>query len=189
MLRDLIVRNRSYRRFTPVTVSRAELEELVDNVRLSPSAANRQPLKFVLSNEQELNAQIFATLGWAGYLPEWPGPVEAERPSAYIVVTEDKKIGAAAAGIDTGIAAQTILLGAVEKGLGCCTLANIKKDKLAQVLNLDEQYEIQLVIALGKPLERVQIEELPVDGSVKYWRDANAVHHVPKRQLQDIILK
>lgn len=187
MIHELIVRNRSYRRFYDEPVTRQTLEKLVDCARLSASGANKQPLKYVLSCDPKSNAEIFSTLAWAGYLPEWPGPVEGERPAAYIVIAADKEIGAA--GIDHGIAAQSILLAAVEKGLGGCILASVQRDKLAKLLGLPSQYEILIVVALGKPKEQVQLEEMQPDGSVKYWRDEQQVHHVPKRALQDIILE
>jgi nitroreductase len=89
---------------------------------------------------------------------------------------------------DHGIAAQSILLGAVEKGLGGCMIGAIDRDKLRAALKLPEQYEILLVLALGKPTEHVVIDSVGKDGSIKYWRDAQGVHHVPKRALDDIIL-
>lgn len=186
MIHELITRNRSYRRFYNEPVTRQTLEELVDCARLSASGANKQPLKYVLSCDQAGNDAIFSTLAWAGYLPEWPGPVAEERPTAYIVIVADKEIGAA--GIDHGIAAQSILLAAVEKGLGGCILASVQPDKLATLLELPPQYEILIVVALGKPKEEVQLEEMQPGDSVKYWRDEQQLHHVPKRALRDIIL-
>lgn len=188
MLRELVIRNRSYRRFhQDVAIERAVLEELVDLARLSASAANRQPLKFVLSCEPERNALVFPHLAWAGYLADWPGPVEGERPAAYVVILGDKEISPSF-GCDHGIAAQSILLGATEKGLGGCMVASIKRDKLREVLALTPRYEILLVIALGKPAETVVLETVGPDGDIKYWRDSANVHHVPKRRLTDILI-
>ena len=187
MIHELIVRNRSYRRFYQDPVTRQTLEELADCARLSASGANKQPLKYVLAYDKAVNDAIFNTLAWAGYLPDWPGPIAEERPTAYIVVVADKEIGPA--GIDHGIAAQSILLAAVEKGLGGCILASVQRDKLASLLNLPDQYEILIVIALGKPKEQVQIDEMQPGDSVKYWRDEQQLHHVPKRALRDIILQ
>ena len=130
---------------------------------------------------------IFPNLGWAAYLKEWKGPEEGERPSAYIIVLLDTQIGPSA-GCDHGIAAQSILLGATEKGLGGCMIATINRKELSKVLNLEPHYEIVLVIALGKPKETVVIDKIGPDGSVKYWRDDQGVHHVPKRALDDIIV-
>ncbi|UCC90096.1 MAG: nitroreductase family protein, partial [Anaerolineales bacterium] len=87
MIRDLILRNRTRRRFHPEVAIRVEsLRELVDLARLSPSAANLQPLRYILSCDPQKNALIFPHLGWAGYLKDWPGPEEGERPSAYIII-------------------------------------------------------------------------------------------------------
>lgn len=189
MIKELVLKNRSYRRFyQEVSVSPDELQALVDLARLSPSAANLQPLRYVLSATPEKNAAIFSHLGWAGYLKEWHGPEEGERPAAYIIILGDKTVAESVA-CDHGIAAQTILLGAVEKGLGGCIIASIKRDGLREILKIPARYEILLVLALGKPKEVVKIEPLsPPDGSVRYWRDDDAVHHVPKRSLDDLIL-
>jgi nitroreductase len=188
MLKDLVLKNRSYRRFyQEVVVELKTLRELVDLARLSASALNLQPLKYVLSCEPQKNALIFPHLGWAGYLKDWPGPAEGERPSAYIIILGDTEISRAF-GCDHGIAAQSILLGATERGLGGCMIATVKRQELSQALGIAPCCEILLVIALGKPKETVVIEEVGPDGDVKYWRDSQSGHHVPKRALDDIII-
>ena len=188
MLKDLVQGNRSYRRFhQEVPVSLEALRELVDLGRLSASGANLQPLKYILSHEAERNAAIFETLGWAAYLKDWAGPEEGERPAAYIIVLGDTTIRKSF-GVDPGIAAQSIMLGATEKGLGGCMLASIQRDALREALGIDRRYEILLVLALGKPKETVVIDPVGPDGDIKYWRDADGVHHVPKRALDEIII-
>ncbi len=188
MLRDLILKNRSYRRFHQGAAVEIEtLRELVDLARLSASASNLQPLKFILSCDPQKNAQIFSCLGWAAYLKDWPGPAEGERPSAYIVILGDTRISQFF-GINHGIAAQSILLGATEKGLGGCMIGSIKKPELAQALNIRPRFEILLVLALGKPKETVILDPVGPDGDIKYWRDAEGQHHVPKRSLDEIII-
>ena len=188
MLRDLIRKNRSYRRFRQQVPIEAEtLRELVDLARLSASAGNMQPLRYILSCDPEKNALIFPSLAWARYIENWPGPPEGERPSAYIIVLEDKQ-GDHPLHCDHGIAAQSILLGATERGLGGCIIGAINKLNLRNVLSIPVRYDILLVIALGKPKENVVVEMLQPEGSIKYWRDGEGVHHVPKRSLDDIIL-
>ena len=186
MLRDLIIRNRSYRRFDETKKIEMEvLHELVDLARLSASGANIQSLRFFLSNERELNNKINDCLRWAGYLKGW-SPEEGERASAFIVMLKDRQRQSSTA-YDEGIAAQSILLGAVEKGMGGCMLGAVDREKLEGVLRLSGNYEILLVVALGYPTETVVIDEA-ANGDIKYWRDENEVHHVPKRKLEDIIL-
>jgi nitroreductase len=191
MLKDLIRKNRSFRRFEEShAVDLDTLHELVDLARLSASGANMQPLKYVLTNTPAQNAKVFPHLGWAGYLAYWHGPEEGERPATYIIILGDTEIkDAQHIGIDPGIAAQSIMLGAAEKGLGGCMLASIQKDDLRRDLNIPAQYEILLVLALGKPAETVVLEDLPEDGSIKYYRDDQDVHHVPKRPLAEIIVE
>lgn len=188
MLNDLIKNNRSYRRFyEDYPISQNTLRELIELARLSASAANLQPLKFILSYEPDKNKKMFSHTKWAGYLKDWAGPEEGERPSAYIIILGDTEIKDSF-GCDHGIAAQSILLGATEKGLGGCMIGSIDKDGLRKALNITERYEILLVIALGKPKEKVVIDEVGEGGDIKYWRDENDVHHVPKRTLEELIL-
>lgn len=187
-LKELVLKNRSYRRFDQqAPVSREALRELVDLARLSASAANLQPLKYILASEPGKNALIFPHLRWAGYLKDWAGPAEGERPAAYIIILGDKAIRPAF-GCDHGVAAQSILLGAAEKGLGGCMIGSIQEPDLRRALKIPAQYDILLVIALGKPREKVVLEPVGPTGDIKYWRDAQGVHHVPKRSLNDIIL-
>lgn len=189
MIRDLIVKNRSCRRFQQhVAIERQTLEELVDLARLSPSAANLQPLKYILSCEAQMNAKIFPHLAWAGYLKDWPGPNEGKRPAGYIIVLGDTEV-ASNFGCDHGIAAQSILLGAVEKGLAGCIIGLVKRKPLKEALAIPERFEILVVIALGAPAERIEIDDLGPDGDIKYWRDDKNVHHVPKRPLDTIIVR
>ncbi len=147
------------------------LNELVNLARLSASAANLQPLKYVICCNPEKNAEIFSCLAWAAYLKDWPGPLEGERPSGYIVVLGDTAI-AQDFGCDHGIACQSILLGAREKGLAGCMLGAVNREKLRDILNLAAQLKILLVIALGVPREEIFIEPLGADGSIRYWRDS-----------------
>jgi nitroreductase len=188
MALDSIVRHsRSYRRFyEDQRIEEKTLRDLVNLARLSPSAANLQPLKYILSCETTKNDLIFPALLWAGYLKDWPGPQKGERPSAYIVILGDKEISKSFE-YDCGIAAQTILLAAAEKGLGGCLVGSIKRDCLKNNLKILEQYEILLAVALGKPKEKVVIEK-SIEGNIKYYRDDKDVHHVPKRSLEEIIV-
>lgn len=189
MLRDLILKNRSYRRFyEDEPIAPATMRSLVDLARLSASAANLQPLKFVISCEPAVNALIFPHLRWAGYLKDWGGPVSGERPAGYIIILQDTAISKTL-GCDHGIAAQSILLGATETGLGGCIIASIDKKALAGVLALPQQYDILLVLSLGRPKEKVVLDTLAPEGNVRYWRDEHEIHHVPKRRLEDLIIE
>jgi nitroreductase len=188
MIAELVKENRSCRRFYEGhAVELKILEDLVDLARLSASTANFQPLKYVLACQPGINAEIFSCLAWAGYLKDWPGPEPGERPAAYIVILGDTAISKDFS-CDHGIAAQSILLGARQKGLAGCIIASVDRKKLREVLNIETHLQILLVLAIGKPKEKVVIEAVGPDGSIRYWRDAEGVHHVPKRALKEIIV-
>ena len=155
--------------------------------RHSASGNNWQPLKFFLSADPKTNARIFPHTRWAGRLPDWPGPAQGERPSAYIVILGDKSIQDTF-GVDHGIAAQSILLGATERGLGGCMIGSVQRVKLHTELTLPDHLHILLIVALGKPKETVVIDPVGPDGAIAYWRDEDDVHHVPKRALDELIV-
>jgi nitroreductase len=187
-IKELVYKNRTFRRFVESQrIDYKTLEELVDLARVSASGANRQPLKYLIFNTLSDCERIFPFLAWAGYIKDWPGPDMGERPSAYIIILGDTKISETF-GVDHGIAAQSIMLGASDIGLGGCIIASIQKEELRKEFTIPGKFEILLVLALGTPLEKVVLEEI-INGDVKYWRDSNNVHHTPKRSLNEIILK
>lgn len=188
MIEDLIRKNRSCRRFYQNhRVDIETLKEMVNLARLSASAANLQPLKYIISCNPQKNDLIFSCLGWAAYLKDWPGPQEGERPASYIIILGDTDI-TGDFGCDHGIASQSILLAAVEKGLAGCMIGAINRKKLRDILNIPQKFKILLVLAIGKPKEDAVIETVGPDESIRYWRDNQDVHHVPKRNLSDIIV-
>lgn len=189
MLKEIVAKNRSYRRFyQDREIDGKTLVELVALARLCPSGRNLQPLKFFISSEKSLNGKIFPNLAWAGYLKDWDGPVDGERPAAYIVVLEDQNISSTTQW-DQGIMAQTIMLGAAEKGLGGCMIGSVKREELAKALNIPANLKVMLVLAIGYPKELVVVEPLPGNGSVVYWRDSGGTHHVPKRDIDELLIK
>jgi nitroreductase len=187
-LKELIFKTRSYRRFDEShQIDSKTIESLIDLARLSSSGANKQPLKYFYCNTAKDCERIFPYLAWAGYLTDWPGPEKGERPTAYILILGDKSI-TEIFGVDHGIAAHTIMLGATETGIGGCIIGSIKREELSSELSIPDNFEILLILALGKPVENVIIEDIKAS-DVKYWRDKNKNHHVPKRSLNELIIK
>ncbi len=189
MLKDLIRNTRSYRRFDgSVAIEEGTLKELVEFARHSPSSANLQPLKYLLGSDEATCGKIFPHMRWAGYLEDWKGPGEGEHPTAYIIILGDTEITSTFS-CDHGIAAHAIMLGATELGLGGCVIGSFSKQGLMEALGIDEaRFEILLVLALGKPAEEVILEDVGETGDIRYWRDEEGRHHVPKRPLEELIL-
>jgi len=186
-LKDLIYKTRSYRRFDEsYQIATKTLKNLIDLARMSASGANRQPLKYLIYNTPEDCDRMFPYLSWAGYLADWPGPEKGERPTGYIIILGDKSI-TEIFGVDHGIAAQSIMLGATEAGLGGCMISSVMRAELREEMRIPDNYDILLVLALGKPGEKIIIDDIK-DDEVKYWRDDEKNHHVPKRQLDDLVI-
>lgn len=189
MIKDLVMNCRSYRRFYEhVRIPYEDLKDMVDTARMTASASNAQPLRYKIILDPDECARVFPTIGWAGALKDWDGPEPGERPSAYIAVICDHSINKNAQW-DEGIASQTIMLSAAEKGYGGCVLASVKRARLMDILGVDQnKYTLSLLLALGKPREKVVLVPVGEDGSTTYYRDEHQVHYVPKRRLEDILL-
>lgn len=189
MLKNLVLKNRSYRKFKKSNkVSRELLMELIDLARFAPSSKNRQPLKYILLTDREETDFVFKQLKWAWFVRDWDGPAPNERPPAYIIMLLDKQLNERA-DFDAGIAAQTMLLGAVEKGLGGCIIRTVNRYEVAKYYQLPEHLEVILVLALGEPKQTVKLETEDKAGNMAYWMDEAGTHHVPKRKLDDLIYK
>ncbi|WP_020590131.1 nitroreductase family protein [Desulfobacter curvatus] len=187
--KELVKSNRSCRRFdNTFALDTQTLTELVELARYTASGANNQPLKYIISSSRGQNDKIFSCLTWAAYLKDWKGPEPAEQPTGYIVILGDTTISKNF-WCDHGIAAQTMLLGARARGLAGCMFAAINIKKLKELLGISDHLEVKLVIALGKPVEKACIDDVDDGGDIRYFRDENQVHHVPKRKLEDLILK
>lgn len=191
MLIDLLKKNRSYRGYDDsFRIDRSMLEELIDCTRYTASSVNIQPLKYFAASEPETVALIQPLTHWAGKLKELHLPREGHRPTAFIVICQDMSVSDSPTMFqrDIGIAAQTILLAATEKGLGGCMIGSFEKNTLKKALSLPEQIEPMMVLAIGKPDETVLLTEVGPGGSTDYYRDENDIHFVPKRALKDILL-
>jgi nitroreductase len=186
--KELVARTRSYRRFDQsAAIPQEALESWVALARLVPSSANLQGLKFLLVNDPARNAIVFRNISFAGYLKEWGGPKEGERPTAYVVILGDTTIKQNF-DLDTGIAAQTMMLAANDAGFGGVMMGAIKRETLRDDLHIPSHFEIVLLLALGKPTEIVVVEETSAEHGIRYYRDANDLHHVPKRPLGELVI-
>ena len=191
MLIDLLKQCRSYRGYDMSRkVTRRELEELVSCTRYCASSLNDQPLRYYLASEPEQTAAIQPLTGWAKALKDVTLPHEGKYPTAFIVICFDAERGANVNTYirDVGIAAQTILLAAAEKGLGGCMIGSFSAEKMKEALHLSDNLRPMLVVAIGKPDETVVLTDIGEDGSHKYYRDADDVHYVPKRSLEDLLI-
>ncbi len=186
-IHELATENRSVRRFRQeISISERELLRFIDSARLAPCGANLQLLRFMPVTETEHCSRIFPALKWAGYLEDWNGPEEGEKPPAYIIihapVGERRHIP-----VDAGIAAAYIVLAARESGYGSCMIMSFDVNQIEEAAGTPHGYHPFLVIALGIPAEKAVLEE--ASGDIKYYRDANDTHHVPKLALNEIVVQ
>lgn len=191
MLMELVKKSRSYRGYNENRkISEEELKELVEYTRFCPSSVNGQALKYRLVWEPDEVAAVLPLTYWAKALPQITLPHPHMGPTAFIVICQDTQLDASPTRYqrDTGIVAQTMLLAATERGLGGCMIGSFSAGAVKEVLGLGEHLRPMLVVAFGEPMETIVLTEIDEGESIKYYRDENDVHYVPKRKLKDIIL-
>jgi len=182
---EVVIKRRSVRRFKDIPIPREILRKCVNAARLAPSAANLQPLEYIVVNDNQLLPRVFSTLKWAAYISPEGNPPAGRKPGAYIIILKNNDIGAPSSVYDIGAAMENMILVALEEGISSCPLASVDRDRLRGILDIPDNYEIPLVLALGYP-DEAPIEE-PFDVSVKYWKDKEGVLHVPKRKLEAVL--
>jgi len=182
---NLIAKRRTIRSFKPEPVAGELLERLVDAGRLAPSAANLQPLEFIVVDEAGLKAEIFSCLKWAAYIAPAGDPQPGKEPAAYIVTLANSKVREKMFEYDIGAAMENMTLAALAEGVGSCWMLSIDRDKLRAALGVPEEYRIDSVLALGYPAEEPAAEVM--GESCRYWKDAAGRLHVPKRALASVI--
>ena len=190
IFKELLKSDRSYRRFNENhPVDREMLLRLVELTRYCASGRNLQPMKYYIVNDLETCDKIFPLLKWAVYLTDWDGPEKGERPTAYLIQCLDMSLTKNYL-CDDGIQLQAITLGAVAEGLGCCIIKSFNTVKLKDVLNLADNLEPLYVIAIGKPIEKIVIEDMDSmdKRDIRYYRTADGIHRVPKRALEELII-
>jgi len=186
LIKEIIKKRRTIRRFKQKPIEKNILLELIEYARLAPSAANLQPLKYLILNNKKLMDDFFPLLSWAAYLGEEGPPPEAQKPTAYIIALNDKNINSRFAWIDMGAAFENMLILATAYGIGSCWIDSVKRESAYKILNIPEHLEILDVIALGYPDEESNYEDL-IDNNIKYYKDNNNKMHVPKRHVKNIV--
>lgn len=182
---ELISKRRTIRQFQPESIPENVLIKLVDLGHLAPSAANLQPLEFIVISDPEVRKEVFPCLRWAAYISPAGNPAPGHEPTAYIIILVNTEIREKGYEYDVGAAAENIILGALTQGIGSCWLISFDRERLREILSIPEKYRLDSVIALGYPAEEPVVEEF--QGSVKYWKDEAGVLHVPKRKLEEVI--
>lgn len=182
---ELILSRRSIRQFKQEPIPREILERLVNAARLAPSAANLQPLEYVVVDAEEVKRQLFPCLKWASYIAPEGNPKPGHEPVAYIFTLANSQIREKGYEYDVGAAMENMILAAREQGIGSCWLLSVEREKVQEVLKIPAQYRVDSVLALGYPDEEPVAEDMK--DSVKYWKDKKGKLHVPKRVLKDII--
>lgn len=182
---DIIVLRRTVRQFRPNPVPRLVLERIVEAGRLAPSAANLQPLEFILADEEAVRLEVFRCLKWAAYIAPAGNPGPGCEPTAYVVVLANTAVREKGYEYDVGAAMENMILAGLTEGVASCWLLSVDRERLREIFTVPKTHKIDSVLALGYPAEKPAAEEMK--DSCRYWKDADGTFHVPKRKLKDVI--
>ncbi len=184
--KNLITETRCTRRFKQnITISTKELEEIIDTTRITSSAKNMQPLKYIVVSDKKIVDSLSKTATWAAHLTSW-NQSEDERPSAFIILLNDKNIDGFAM-VDLGISLQTIVLSSKLKGYATCPMASIDKELCKKEFKLSDNLEPLLGIAIGVADEKINLVAVK-DNDTNYYRNNKDEHCVPKRRLDEVLI-
>ena len=183
---ETIISRRTIRKFKQEKIDPEILKKIVNAGRLAPSAANLQPLEYLIIDDEELKKKVFPNLAWAGYIKPEGDPGEDERPAAYIIILADKKINPAPER-DIGASVENMNLASQEEGIGCCWIGAFKAKEINNIINVPTNISVELILAMGYPLEKPVPEDIEKESSIKYYKDESGTLHVPKRKLKDIL--
>lgn len=186
-LMELLKTRRTYRRFEQKQISKELVDEILVAARLASSAANRQPLSYIVIQEAEKVADVFAYTKWAGALPPEQGqPKENERPVLFIAVIENMDINKDC-DTDAGLAISNMTLAAWNHGVGSCMIGACNKPALSEMFGLTENQKLHTVVAFGYPSHASHIVDMEDPEQFKYYLDDNRDYVVPKRKLSDVV--
>lgn len=186
-LMELLETRRTYRRFEQREIPQDIVDEILTAARLASSAANRQPLSYIVVKDADQVAEVFSHTKWAGALPPEQGqPKEGERPVLFIAVVENTDINPNC-DTDAGLAIGNMTLAAWNRGVGSCMIGACNKPALAEMFGLTQQQTLHTVVAFGYPAHVSHIVDMEDPAQFKYYLDENRDYCVPKRKLSDVV--
>lgn len=186
-LMELLETRRTYRRFEQKEIDISIVDEILRAARFASSAANRQPLSYIVVEGKNRVDQVFEHTRWAGALPPEVGqPKEDERPVLFIVVVENLDINRDC-DTDAGLAIGNMTLAAWNHGVGSCIIGACNKGKLSELFGLTENQKLHTVVAFGYPSHKSAVVPLEKGDEFKYYLDDNKDYVVPKRKLADVV--
>jgi len=183
---ETIISRRTIRKFKQEKIDPKILKKIVNAGRLAPSAANLQPLEYLIIDDEDLKKKVFPNIAWAGYIKPEGDPEKGEEPTAYTIILADKKINPAPER-DIGASVENMNLTSQDEGIGCCWIGAFKKKEINNIINVPANLSAELVLAMGYPLEKPLSEDIEKGSSIKYYKDRSGTLHVPKRRLEDIL--
>ena len=179
---------RTYRRFAQRPVAPEILTEAVDAARIASCGNNRQTLKYMIVQSPEAVNAVQPLVHWAASLPPEQGcPKPGEQPVAFIAVLQDERLPGCS-DTDVGLAMGSLTAAAWAHGVGSCLMGSIDRPALTKLLALPEGVTLRYMVALGYPSHQSRL--VPArNGDTKYYLDDARDYCVPKRPLEEVLLK
>lgn len=188
-LENLLEWRRSYRKFDESRlISKNDIDEILNSIKFASCANNRQYLRFISVENKDKVLEIFDNTKWAASLPNNIGrPKEGERPVYFIAILSDEAKKLRFNGIDEGLVISNLTLTAAEKGIGSCIIGSVNDKKMREILNYDDNYSCEVVIAFGYPKVKSTIKKINLEEDQSYYLDEDGNYLVPKYKKDDIV--
>ncbi|MFR9277325.1 nitroreductase family protein [Peptoniphilus senegalensis] len=188
-LENLLEWRRTYRKFDEnKLISKEDIEDILNSIKFASCANNRQYLRFISVENKAKVLEIFENTKWAASLPNNIGrPKEGERPVYFIAILSDEEKKLRFNGIDEGLVISNLTLLAAEKGIGSCIIGSVNDKKMREILNYENNYSCDLVVAFGYPKVKSTIKEINAGEDQAYYLDEDGNYIVPKYKIKDLV--
>lgn len=188
-LENLLEWRRSYRKFDESRlISKNDIDEILNSIKFASCANNRQYLRFISVENKDKVLEIFDNTKWAASIPNNIGrPKEGERPVYFIAILSDEAKKLRFNGIDEGLVISNLTLTVAEKGIGSCIIGSVNDKKMREILNYDNNYSCEVVIAFGYPKVKSTIKKINLEEDQSYYLDEDGNYIVPKYKKDDIV--
>ncbi|MBR3933683.1 MAG: nitroreductase family protein [Clostridia bacterium] len=185
---EAIKKRRTIRKFKDIPLKEEDIMQIIDCARLAPYASNLQPLKFSVVTDKETRLKMYPHIKYAGYIPDWDPEFE-ETPPVFIIVLNDTNIKTTKTSeVDSGAAVAHMCLAATELGIDTCWFGSVGKKEIKEMLSFPEHLDITYVLGLGYGAQTGEYEDIK-NNDHRYYFDENGNVRVPKRSMEEIIIK
>jgi len=143
---DIVLSRRSIRHYEKKEIPKGVLSQILEAGRQAPSAANRQPLHFIVVTDENSKKEFSKGL-FNRFIKDAPITIVG------CANTGDFMTGKWAV-VDTTIALQNMVIAAWSMSIGSCWIGDFKEEKVKQTLQIPDKWKVVALVSFGYPAEQ-----------------------------------